>query len=177
MDKPAADGLNPESFALYMSEIQRLGDEAFLTTYGDAYLLVHAADLAGRPQGTHETMLAVDDDAVATANTTFHVFPLRKSGRNDAAEIKLGREDDNDIVVEDETVSRYHASILREGDEYRLFDLGSRNGTAVGEDALQPPGSGDRRTLESRQTVRLGSVALRFMRGEDFLRFAKAFIG
>jgi FHA domain-containing protein/uncharacterized protein DUF1707 len=43
----------------------------------------------------------------------------------------LGRHPDCDLVIDDDSVSRRHASIRREGDRWLLVDLGSRNGTQV----------------------------------------------
>jgi DNA-binding NtrC family response regulator len=45
--------------------------------------------------------------------------------------ISIGAMEDNDLVVEDETVSRNHCRISREGDHYIITDLGSTNGTLV----------------------------------------------
>ena len=43
-----------------------------------------------------------------------------------------------DGVVQDAYVSRYHARIDREGEEIRVMDLGSTNGTFVNRERLQP---------------------------------------
>jgi serine phosphatase RsbU (regulator of sigma subunit) len=43
----------------------------------------------------------------------------------------LGRQSDNDVVLLDNRISRRHASINRDGDEYTLVDDGSRHGTFV----------------------------------------------
>jgi transcriptional regulator with GAF, ATPase, and Fis domain len=45
--------------------------------------------------------------------------------------ITLGSAPDNDVTLSDETVSRYHAEILRVGEGYLLRDLDSTNGTTV----------------------------------------------
>ncbi len=45
--------------------------------------------------------------------------------------LRLGRGRDVDVRVEDDDVSRLHAEIRREGADWVLVDLGSRNGTAV----------------------------------------------
>ena len=45
--------------------------------------------------------------------------------------MRIGRWPDNDIVVEDRWVSRYHAEVRREGQTYTVHDLGSKNGTYV----------------------------------------------
>jgi len=45
--------------------------------------------------------------------------------------IKIGREPDNDIVVDSAGLSRHHAKIEEIGEDYVLSDLGSTNGTFV----------------------------------------------
>ena len=44
---------------------------------------------------------------------------------------EIGRWEDNDVVIDDRWVSRYHAQVRREGKEYLVQDLGSKNGTLV----------------------------------------------
>jgi Zn-dependent protease with chaperone function len=41
---------------------------------------------------------------------------------------RIGRNQDNDIAIKSKRVSRYHAEIVREGDQVRLIDRQSRNG-------------------------------------------------
>ena len=48
-----------------------------------------------------------------------------------AKTISRGRSEDNDIVVDDPTVSRHHARITHQGGKYTLEDLGSTSGTRV----------------------------------------------
>lgn len=43
----------------------------------------------------------------------------------------LGRGHENDIIVDEPSVSRVHARIIRKGSQYFVEDLGSRNGTWV----------------------------------------------
>lgn len=45
--------------------------------------------------------------------------------------ITIGRAPDNMIVIEDPSVSSRHAQLERAGDNYRVKDLGSTNGTRV----------------------------------------------
>jgi adenylate cyclase len=45
--------------------------------------------------------------------------------------VRLGRGSDNDVVLSDVSVSRYHAEILREGDGWAVHDLKSTNGVEV----------------------------------------------
>jgi len=46
-------------------------------------------------------------------------------------ETAIGRWQDNDVVVDDRWISRYHARIRREGGQYLVEDLDSKNGTLV----------------------------------------------
>jgi pSer/pThr/pTyr-binding forkhead associated (FHA) protein len=53
------------------------------------------------------------------------VFPLEKVVTN------IGRAIDNDVVLDDERASRYHARITWAAGTFSIEDLGSRNGTQV----------------------------------------------
>jgi hypothetical protein len=75
-----------------------------------------------------------------------------------ARRVKIGREPDNDLVVNDRSVSRHHAEITNERGTCTLRDLNSTNGTwingtRVGEHALR---DGDR--------ISLGSTVVEFRR-------------
>jgi cytochrome P450/NADPH-cytochrome P450 reductase len=48
-----------------------------------------------------------------------------------AGTLRIGRAEDNDIVVADPAVSRHHAELRNVGGQYHLVDLGSNNGTFV----------------------------------------------
>src|SRR5690242_20187094 len=66
----------------------------------------------------------------------FVVIPLAEGDRKvplgEGNTWKLGRNDENNIVLPSEWVSRNHALMQRtEGGEYYLIDMGSRNGTFV----------------------------------------------
>jgi pSer/pThr/pTyr-binding forkhead associated (FHA) protein len=70
--------------------------------------------------------------------------------------ITLGRALDNMIRLEDGTVSHHHAMLLQEGNEYKLRDLNSTNGTRVNGMRIVET------KLHHGDQVRLGSVELRF---------------
>jgi DNA-binding response OmpR family regulator len=53
--------------------------------------------------------------------------------------VTIGRWPDNDVVVDDRWVSRHHAQVQREGNQYVVEDRGSKNGTFVnGKRILRP---------------------------------------
>jgi pSer/pThr/pTyr-binding forkhead associated (FHA) protein len=55
----------------------------------------------------------------------------------DVATTTAGRHPDSDIFLDDITVSRRHAEILREGDDYKVRDAGSLNGTYVNRERIE----------------------------------------
>ena len=54
-----------------------------------------------------------------------HVFPLT------ASTVRLGRGSDNDVVLSDVSVSRYHAELSPEDGSWYVQDLKSTNGVEV----------------------------------------------
>ena len=69
---------------------------------------------------------------------TVHIMTGAEAGRKydimgaQGAELRVGRDEINDIVIKGEGVSRYHAKfIVIEGGKIKLVDLDSRNGTFV----------------------------------------------
>lgn len=54
-----------------------------------------------------------------------------------ATPITIGREDDNDIQLNDDRVSRFHAKLQDDGGQVILTDLDSTNGTRVNGHAVQ----------------------------------------
>lgn len=70
--------------------------------------------------------------------------------------VTLGSMDDNDLVLDDEQVSRYHARLYSEGDDYLIEDLKSTNGTWINRVRVRDA------WLKSGAIIRLGNTQLRF---------------
>lgn len=68
--------------------------------------------------------------------------------------LTVGRDPENDLVLDDPRVSGRHARIVKEGNRAVLEDLGSSNGTAVG----RPGHRVERATLAPSDTVYFGPV-------------------
>ncbi len=51
----------------------------------------------------------------------------------DAPRIRIGRDADNDVVLDSPASSRHHAEIIRELGSWKIVDLGSTNGIKVGD--------------------------------------------
>jgi hypothetical protein len=74
-------------------------------------------------------------------------------------ETTIGRGSSNDIqITEDETLSRSHAKIVESNDHFRLYDLGSPNGTFVNGRRMREP-----QIIEHGDEIRFGAqITLRF---------------
>jgi DNA-binding NtrC family response regulator len=79
----------------------------------------------------------------------------------DKEEVRIGSMDDNDVVLGDDTVSRYHCRITQEDNGYVLVDQRSTNGTFINKvrirEAFLKPGS----------IVSVGQSQLRFNAREE----------
>lgn len=67
--------------------------------------------------------------------------------------LTIGRAPDNDLVLDDVQVSRYHARLLRRGNEVILEDLGSTNGSLVNGRRIS-----GRHALQPTETIAIGST-------------------
>ena len=70
----------------------------------------------------------------------------------------IGRSPDNDIFLDDVTVSRKHAVLVQSGGEIRIEDLGSLNGTFVNRRRIDSA-----MRLESGDEVQIGKYRLSFI--------------
>lgn len=74
-----------------------------------------------------------------------------------AEQTRIGRAADNDVVIDDPSVSSHHAEILREGNGYRLRDRGSTNGLYVNGKLVAE------KDLDYWDEIRIGEHLLTFM--------------
>jgi hypothetical protein len=70
----------------------------------------------------------------------------------------IGRSPDNDIFLDDVTVSRKHAVLVQSDGEFRIEDLGSLNGTFVNRRRIDSPAR-----LQSGDEVQIGKYRLSFI--------------
>jgi hypothetical protein len=70
----------------------------------------------------------------------------------------IGRSPDNDIFLDDVTVSRKHAVLAQDGNQFLIEDLGSLNGTFVNRRRIESP-----MRLESGDEVQIGKYRLSFI--------------
>ncbi|MCC6746214.1 MAG: sigma 54-interacting transcriptional regulator [Deltaproteobacteria bacterium] len=93
-------------------------------------------------------------------------FVLERGGRVrekvfDQAVVTLGAMEDNDLVINEETVSRYHAKVVQEPEGYVLVDLGSTNGTFINRVRVREG------YLKPGCTAQLGKVEVKFFFADE----------
>src|SRR5262249_55961303 len=97
--------------------------------------------------------------------TDFVLYPLtKKPGASFPDRITVGRTPNNDLVIAETSISRFHAYVRREGNQWVVADAGSKNGSWLDGDALV---ARKERPLASHATVRLGDVDLIFYTAEE----------
>jgi len=102
------------------------------------------------PQYAPATQIAYKPDGATTLHLRKCQLTVEQNGNPqhctfEKATVTIGLMDDNDLVLTDDTVSRYHCKIYQEGNHYILQDLGSTNGTFINQirvrEAFLKPGN------------------------------------
>ncbi len=127
---PAARGWSPEAAA----------------PVGPATAMLPGEVRSTRPRAPASLALISPTGAVA------QLYPLLRT------EIMIGRSEQSDIALADPGVSRNHARIIREGDDFIVEDLRSTNGTEVNGQPVR------RRRLAEGDVVKLANSTLQFRR-------------
>lgn len=85
-----------------------------------------------------------------------HNYPI------DDDEMHFGRAVENDVIVNERGVSRFHCVLRKEGDLYWLEDTGSTNGTVVNGVTIR-----GRYSIRSGDIIHIGEAKIRFYDGES----------
>ncbi|WP_248359018.1 FHA domain-containing protein [Anaeromyxobacter oryzae] len=110
-----------------------------------------------RPPTPMKETLHADDLRVAwESGESLAILLAPRPGR---AEVRLGRASDNDVVIDDATLSRSHLAFVRDAaGRWTVRDLGSSNGTRVGGVRMGAAPA----VLEAGTAVQAGAVRLTF---------------
>jgi pSer/pThr/pTyr-binding forkhead associated (FHA) protein len=122
---------------------------AFVTAM--PYTFIVSDGTLSRAMGPVRTMpferidLTIEDVPTSTASEkpgarTFIALPIRKVIDTFPNMITLGRTANNDLVIGDVSVSKFHAFFTQTPRGLELADAGSKNGTWIGGDELPPRG-------------------------------------
>ncbi len=122
---------------------------------------------AGLPALSHTTR-----DEPGRNLLDYHVYAIRKAGtsRFGGDYIGVGRGENNDILVEDASISKFHAFIVQETAGFSLSDAGSRNGTFVNDQRVGSYRDAKPVGLRDGDRVRLGEVRLTYLTADSLWR-------
>jgi Protein of unknown function (DUF3662)/FHA domain len=140
----------------------RLGGRVEAAEQERDYAADGAGGAAAQPVGPHTAMLpgqrrrptvqAPASLILVQGGQPIRTWPLA------TAEISIGRAEQSDIPLADPGVSRSHARVVREGDDFIVEDLRSTNGTEVNGQPIR------RRRLANGDMLKLASSTLQFRR-------------
>jgi len=152
----------------------------FEDRHGAGFLLLSTAGLQV-PNGPAMTEVRLDDGdetgAECTADVSVLVYPLRRGPDSVGHLVTLGRTANNDVVVPDLSVSRFHAFVKLGSPPLQIQDAKSTNGTTVNGRSIPAQGQGPAVDLKSGDTVRLGQVEFTFVDAAGMREFALAHAG
>ena len=159
--------------AAHYRQLLQLGREEFLASAAPAALIRYKSDHEDNPMSGVHT-LTIDQEIEETMPhgreslkqvADFELFPLtKKAGASFPDRITIGRTVNNDVVIADTSVSRFHAYVRRDGNQWVVADAGSKNGSWLEAQSLAPR---KERVLRSPAALRIGDVDLTFYVAAD----------
>jgi pSer/pThr/pTyr-binding forkhead associated (FHA) protein len=157
-----------------LGDAQKLPSDRFAQTHGLAFLLHHGPVGEDKFSVSTDETIAIDSSAGGARSgpqlSSYVVIPLRRKGAppDEGGEVSLGRAAENDIAIDEGSLSKQHAIFDVGAEVTRVRDCGSRNGTFVGERAAR-----NGTPLDSGQALKLGTLTFMFLRApelQDFVR-------
>lgn len=137
-----------------------------------AFLVCKPQSALHAPDGPQET-LRVDLRLVAAANEgrfaeSCPAWPLRRRQDSVYSFVSVGRTQNCDVWIPDESVSKLHALVREHRGGHQIVDAGSRNQTFVNREPVPKRGEGEARELMSGVEVCFGTVETVFYSAVDF---------
>ena len=161
----------------FREDAAKLSPVDFEERHGGGFLLLTSTPLQV-PAGPAMTEVQLDGDepgSECTADISLLAYPLIRSERSAGHLITLGRTSNNDVVVPDLSVSRFHAFLKRgPNGGFQIQDAGSTNGTTVNGSSVPTQGHGAALDLKSGDSLRLGQVEFTFLSAPALQEFARA---
>jgi hypothetical protein len=156
----------------YKQELNRLGAPGFARAHFQPVLVAlgMAGDMKNSSMDGGTGVIDVEG-LFACGRLTGRVFPVAKPHNSARGPITVGRTSENDIAIAEYSISRRHCIIARVETEYRLTDMGSKNGTVV--DGVRLAAHKPLR-LRGGETISFGRLMLVFYFTEGFIKHLQA---
>ncbi len=142
----------------WIAEASRRTQEQFCADFPHPFLIGGGPTGSASPRGARTFRIDLNE-----LNRQLHeqrskslVLPMRKRLETFPSMISLGRTANNDLVVDDAQISKFHASFRFRDGELEVEDAGSANGTFIGRAKLV---KGVPRLLRRGETIHFGTLA------------------
>lgn len=165
--------------AAHYRQLVQLGRDEFLASTAPAALVRYRAEEAPEFSGlvTLTADETLDESTVPIAkeppegHMVVEVYPLaKKPGASFPDRITIGRTANNDIAINDHSVSRLHAYLRVESGRWVVADAGSKNGSFLRGKPLEPR---KEQAVASRMIVRIGEVDMTFFGASDLFEMLR----
>jgi hypothetical protein len=166
--------------AAHYRQLVQLGRDEFLASAAPAALVRYRTEDSSEFSGLSTLTLdeTVDESTIPIGreplegNVAVEVYALaKKPGASFADRITIGRTPNNDIAINDHSVSRLHAYVRLDGQRWVVADAGSKNGSWLRGKNLEPR---KEQPLMSHAVVRIGEVDLTFYVATDLFDALRA---
>lgn len=158
----------------YRAFLSQIGEAVFRERFFTPVLIGRGVlgELVQRPFNRKTAVLYVDE---ATQVQTFdklsdRVWPLQRQPGSAHQHIAVGRAVENDVVIPEHSISGNHCILTYELRSLAIEDVGSLNGTMVGDIRIEPR---TRVRLISGEVITLGRYQFSFFTGQEFLKYLR----
>jgi len=148
----------------YLSELIELDSaDKFCTSH--PYAVFVEFSRTGKDEASNKTVSGLSSIALLAPDDV-RVFPL--TSKEGGSFLRIGRSKRLEIVIDDSSISRSHATISIVDGSYRISDSGSTNGVYVGDRRVGLQGQV---ALSSSEFIKLGNVSFQFYSAEEFFGY------
>ncbi len=148
----------------YVDAARKMDREAFYQHIGVPVLVAVTPETDLSLQSNPTKVVSIEETAASPSgkrnlDPEAAVFEIRPAQADSQGRVRLGRSEDNDLVIQDETVSSCHAVFTSSDDQTAVEDQRSTNGSLINYSQL-PPGTSV--GLKDYDVVSFGDVSLVF---------------
>jgi|GEM_PF-2131037 len=159
----------------FLQDVEELSEDEFLAKHDTPFLVIPGVEREAFVSSLQRLATELDEQSELEVPQEDHLvicLALRPKYGPSMDRITMGRAPTADVVLLDDTVSKFHAELSWDPthEKCRVTDNRSRNGTKVSDVRLTPGGSV---TVSSGVTVALGNVQGKFFAPGAFLAWLK----
>jgi hypothetical protein len=161
----------------YIRELKRDGEAAFRPRYTTPMLIVTqaAGELKDKAAASEATVMASSSGwRMQELSLLNRVYPVAKGTFAPPGPVTLGRTDNSDVSIPEESISKRHCTFEIAADGILLTDCGSTNGTSVNGTPLMPNAP---HRLTGGETLAVGNFSFLFHTAESFLAYVSQLSG